>query len=207
MMFENDVIIGVDPAFRKNGFAVCRWDLKLKLMTRVIFNKISEYLVFINAQKAQCAKEGRGLWIGVEDASLEKKALYGLDPDKIVKTAIWTKQKHGEQIMWGFLKKKIRSLATTAKSAGMVISMSDVTADLAESLLGVDRVFRISPSQKGAKIEDPKIFFAYLKSSGVKVTQNYKPIKSQQDFRDAAKIAVQTKERIRLKFLRSSITK
>lgn len=62
---EGLVVIGVDPAFRKNGFAVCFWDLSDNTMNFEMYGDVLEFHNFINSEdapeKAVCIIENSNL--------------------------------------------------------------------------------------------------------------------------------------------------
>lgn len=85
-----------------------------------------------------------------------------------------------------FLKSKNPNVAARlSRNVGMVQAVSAQIVQVAEEKFGEEKVYAISPKEKGTKIYDHALFCAYLRSVGLVFIGN----KSSQDVRDAVKIA------------------
>jgi len=151
--------IGVDPAFRKNGF----WC--------AIIERPENTIRFV-----ECKTLG-------DFANL----------------LIWEKPDHILIENSNMQKAQFRQGASTKEkqNVGMNMAVSQISVDLAVSLLGLELPVEVSPKRKGTKIADLNIFQAWLKANTL-TAENYKGNKTEQDKRDAAKLAIMAEQEFKL---------
>lgn len=77
-------------------------------------------------------------------------------------------------------------VARKGRNVGCNQAVSQLTYESAVLRYGARQVFQVSPKEKGAKITDPRMFLAAMKSDGVLLP----PGPTNQDQRDAAKLAI-----------------
>jgi len=142
--------IGIDPAFRDSGFAICVLDT---------IEKTGRFIVFKNGFMDFLG------WVFYDAPAKDENVIFIIENSNLQET---------------FFVKELRY----AESVGKNKAASQFTCDLLSQWYGKDKVFPISPKQKGAKIVDLKIFDAIVRQDGYKLS-NYKGLANEQDKRDA----------------------
>lgn len=140
------LIIGIDPAFRKNGFAAAIMDTEEKTVRFIIFkNGYNDFMSWI-------------LWERPDEA-------YFIVENSNLQSICWQKN---------------------AMAVGKNQAISQITVDVLRTFYGEKFVIELSPLEKGKKITNLSIFSKYTKGY---VLSNYKGLVSEQDKRDAFKLA------------------
>lgn len=162
--------IGIDPAFRQSGFAVCIIDDDNATANFIIFkNGLVDFMFWVMQVSEQTAQGTN--FVGVENSNLQDD----------------TFDKGGNKYV----------TAKKSRDVGKNMATSQNVMDICRVLFGENYVFELSPAQKGAKIKDDKIFRAIANQEKLELL-NYKGIISEQDKRDAFMMAVKTRAHFRL---------
>ena len=163
--------IGIDPSFRDGGFALCRIELQGGSRFIVSFRRFAKYIDFIEYMIEQKANRTQHVEIGtvycIEDSSIQN----------------CTFDKSGNQ---GVAARKSRNV-------GMNQAASKLCGDIIERFAPGATLIRLSPLRKGQKMT-PDGFKQHVAASGFALVT--KTIINQ-DERDAYKLAVHAKSRIR----------
>jgi hypothetical protein len=142
---ENDkIIIGIDPAFRENGFSIC-----------VIENKVVSFLTFkrgfldfqawvINTFISNEQKES--VFVGVENSNLQN-----------INFSHFSKQKVSEKV---------------SRNIGANQAISQLTVDFCTDFFGAKNVKEISPKEKGKKQVTNEVLFFDIKARGLSCLKN-----------------------------------
>lgn len=155
--------IGIDPSYRKNGFAIC-----VIGGSEAYFFVLDGFLEFIewvnNWKKAnESWQEFKlNLKFCVENSNLQN-VTFDMRGNKNV-------------------------IAKISRDAGKNQAISQCTVDYLKAVFSQENVFELSPIEKGKKIENNAVFVAYAESLGIKLN-NYKGKKVEQDKRDAFLLA------------------
>jgi hypothetical protein len=152
--------IGIDPAFRKNGFAVCIIDED----NTADFKIFENFYAFIS-----------WLW----DAPL--KAYVCIENSNLQDSNFNVKKTDTKELA-----------AKKGRDVGKNMAISQATVDFCRKHFGEAFVVELSPKEKGAKIEDLKIFEAIVRRDNIKLI-NYKGQVGEQDKRDAYMLARKVK--------------
>lgn len=83
------------------------------------------------------------------------------------------------------------------QNVGMNMAVSQISVDIVTEILKPELPVEISPKKKGAKIADLNLFQAWLKANTL-TAENYKGNKTEQDKRDAAKLAIIAEQQYKL---------
>lgn len=152
--------IGVDPAYRENGFWVCEINGAL-----VCFFKMKTFIDFVDYID-NIATESKEAYICIENSNETNHT---------------------------FISPKVRNSAAREKisrDVGKNQAISQISVDYCQYTLGKG-VFSVTPAEKGMKWSD-KVTKAEEKNHGLEL-QNYKGLVSEQDKRDAFKLALRAK--------------
>lgn len=153
------VTIGIDPAMREYGTAVCIID-EDKTARFLIFKTPYRFILWAQSDEAP-----RSAVIGIEHSSSDK-------------------------IVYDYLRKgSTPAQRAKAVAVGKNMGVSSVMVECCQQVWGKGQVFDMSPTEKGAKIENPAVFLAYVRGNGHALT-SYKGNKNEQDKRDAYCLAV-----------------
>lgn len=155
------IFIGVDPAYRKNGFYICSINNKTVSFSRM--SSFIDYVRFIDDLKASNVD----CIVCIENSNETNHTFVG-------------KTVTGKQA-----REKI------SRDVGKNQAVSQMAVDYAKHRLDYN-VYSVSPAMKGIKIND-KIMRASLNVLGLSA-ENYKGLVSEQDKRDAYKLAVLAKD-------------
>lgn len=174
MIHQPPIFIGVDPAFRIHGFCVCVIDTTEK-SGRFVTIDYDAYRDWINSPHAPNISGAC-----IENSALQNNLFY---THKSLTGALLTSQQ-GKYIP-GAKKLNTAELCSAAMAVGKNQAISEMTYLATVLRYGASRVFQVSPLEKGAKITDPRIFAAYVKSCGITLDRDA----ASQDERDAFKLA------------------
>lgn len=155
------IFIGVDPAYRKNGFYICSINNKTVSFSRM--SSFIDYVRFIDELK----ETNVDCIVCIENSNETNHTFVG-------------RTVTGKQA-----REKI------SRDVGKNQAVSQMAVDYAKHRLD-DSVYSVSPALKGIKIND-QIMRASLKALGL-ASENYKGLVSEQDKRDAYKLAVLAKD-------------
>lgn len=156
--------IGIDPSFRKKGFAICiigggEADFK-------IFDGFIQFAAWI-----KILKESNKIFPDVRlnfNFCIENSNLTNATFD----------MRGSKQL-----------IAKVSRDAGKNQAISQITVDYCRLMFDAENVTELSPLQKGNKIENDVIFRAIAKDAGIVLT-NYKGQVGEQDKRDAFMMAL-----------------
>jgi hypothetical protein len=157
--------IGIDPSFRKSGFAACI--IRDDVAEFKVFKGFLEFYKWVHMYKAN---DGELTYVSIENSNLQNVTF-----------------KHGKE---DNSNKGIRE--KMSRDAGKNQAISQITVDICRVIFGEKYVHEISPEEKGAKIENLKIFDAIIRSDKVALV-GYKGLVGEQDKRDAYIIACKAK--------------
>ena len=118
------VVIGIDPAIRKNGFALCFYDTENKTVNFLIMDFV-DFIIYTESLKKYDVYNFRDYVFAVENSNLQNLS-FDMKGNKGV-------------------------LARKSRNVGMNQAVSQLTCDLLKRR-GFE-VVEISPKQKGAKLE------------------------------------------------------
>jgi hypothetical protein len=154
--------IGIDPAFRKNGFSICILDTIEKNARFITFK--NGFLDFIG-------------WV-LHDA-----------PDIALKPVFIIENSNKSDYIFSafIIKMNGQQKINYAKSVGKNMAASQYTCDLLTTVFGKQSVYELTPLQKGKKIVNIEYF--KLISKGYELI-NYKGLGIEQDKRDAFMLAL-----------------
>ena len=155
--------IGIDPSFRKNGFAVCMIG-----GGEAAFYILDGFLDFIEWVKDY--KEANEFW-----PEFQCGTFFAVENSNLQNVTFQTSTN-----------KNIA--AKMSRDAGKNQAISQCTVDYLKHVFSEDNVIELSPLEKGKKIENNAVFVAYAASLGIKLN-NYKGNKTEQDKRDAFLLA------------------
>ena len=156
--------IGIDPSFRKNGFAICI--IGGKEADFKIFNGFLDFLTWLkNYKEANEDPEWKDFKVQTFFC-IENSNLQALSFDMSGSKPIACKK---------------------SRDVGKNMAISQCTVDVCRLLFGKDAVFEVSPLEKGSKKSD-LIVTSYAKAEGI-VLKNYKGNDNEQDKRDAFMLA------------------
>jgi len=145
--------IGIDPAFRKSGFAICIVDTD---------DRTARFIIFKNGFMDFCG------WVFHDAPGKELKPIFVIE---------------NSNLQEAFFVKDLKY----AEAVGKNKAASQYTCDLLTQWYGIERVYPLSPYEKGAKVTDLKVFAAIAR--GYELI-NYKGLASEQDKRDAFMLAI-----------------
>lgn len=171
------VVIGIDPAFRKRGFAVSIHDLREKSLRFKIFKDgLLQFLRWIPEQKTAASLEGIKVIVGVENSNL----------------ADYTFSK--------YQRKGFNNALAKSRDVGKNMAASQNTVDLVKHEFGEEAVFEFVPSLKPVNGYFPTggkkshlYFMGLVRDLGIETIYDYKPPMNRneitsdktQDYRDA----------------------
>jgi hypothetical protein len=151
--------IGVDPAFRKNGFWCAIIERPQNTVRFVECKNLGAFTNLLIWEKPD--------HILIENSNLQKLQF---NPNASNKER---------------------------QNVGMNMAVSQISVDIATEVLCLELPVEISPKKKGAKIADLNLFEAWLKANTL-TAENYKGNKTEQDKRDAAKLAIIAEQQYKL---------
>jgi len=158
--------IGIDPSFRKNGFAIC-----------IIGGGEASFKIF----------EG---FLQFFDWLQSYKKANEADEWKDFKTdTFFCIENSNLQALSFDMRGNVSVACRKSRDVGKNQAISQCTVDICTLLFGKDKVLELSPLQKGAKVENDVIFRAIAKDAGIALT-NYKGQVGEQDKRDAFMLAL-----------------
>lgn len=151
--------IGIDPAFRKDGFCACIIDTSTNIVDFIMFKRgfidfHNWFLPFVHVNLDWCAT-------CVENSNMQEQT-FDMSGTKEV-------------------------MARKSRNVGKNQAISQITQDLCKEYLK-DKSIQVSPREKGKKWTD-KEFLSVAKSKKHTIL-NYKGTESDQDKRDAYKLAL-----------------
>ena len=176
------VIIGIDPAFRKDGYGVCFLDMSDRTMRFETYKSVLHFQDFLNTDDAP-----NDAFCVIENSNLDQ-AMFNL---KSIIVAILLSFKFPKtkiffmKYTFGILEKVCKQVATRGRNIGKNQAISQISVGICERRYGKKNVRGITPKQKGAKLNN-KYFQAILRAE--KVTIHKKT--SNQDERDAGQLAL-----------------
>lgn len=140
------IYIGIDPASRKNGFAVCVIDTKENTAEFIRFSLPMQFAIWANENKEKL----NGALFCVEDSSLQNSTFRSTG-------------NRGE-------------IMRKSRNAGANQAISKNTVLMLRDMFGPQNVLAISPKQKGRVVIADAVFSALVKSTGYTVTAKKKII-------------------------------
>jgi hypothetical protein len=157
--------IGIDPSFRKNGFAICiigggEADFK-------VFNGFLEFAAWLKDYKEAQEDPDWEQFKVQPYFCIENSNLQALSFDMSGSKSVACKK---------------------SRDVGKNMAISQCTVDYCRLIFGKDFVFEVSPLEKGSKKSDLIVRSVAL-SSGINLT-NYKGKENEQDKRDAFMLAM-----------------
>jgi hypothetical protein len=155
-----NTFIGIDPAFRKNGFAMCIIDELDKSINFKMFYSFVEFFTWVIYESPIKA------FFCIENSNLQDITFQRFDS-------------HGN---------KIFTSHNASRNAGKNMAVSQLTCDCLIAKYGSKNVLGISPKEKGKKIEDLRVFNAILNDNKF-IVYNYNNTIPEQDKRDAYQLA------------------
>lgn len=166
--------VGIDPAFREDGFCVCVIDTE-KTVRFMIFKdgllSFISWLLYDSPDKAFCC---------VENSNLQNSTF-----------AVGAMLKRVRGIMAaGVVQRMLMEAAKISRNVGANQAASQYTHDLCRSRWG-DNSFQVSPREKGAKRTHAAVMLI-AKSEGHVFGKDYR--KGSQDMRDAYCLALLAKQ-------------
>lgn len=115
------IVIGIDPAFRANGFGVC--EMNIEDITICTFKPFKSFLDVIDYLK-EVAGNGGEVYTVVENSNLQNTTFD--------------------------MKGSKAEIARKSRNVGCNQAISQITQDICKKLFG-EKAFEFSPNQKGAK--------------------------------------------------------
>lgn len=155
----NITYVGIDPAFRENGFVVCEIYPNSECKFRTM-QKFANFIEWLDMIKTQHKHHEKYFVFCIENSYLQKETF---------------------DMSGG-----ISVVARKSRNVGMNMAVSQIVVDCISEYFPI-QTFQISPKEKGAKWSEV-IFSATVKSDGISLL-NYKGLKNEQDKRDAYQIA------------------
>ena len=174
------LFIGIDPAFRENGFAMAVIDLTDKTIRYIKFKRA--FLDFAG-------------WL-LNDAPINKEeVVFSVEnSNKGSNKKLFRKYKHrvtGARLSWkqakfikGAVKMNEGELISDAMDVGKNMGVSQMVVQSLQ--MSGFKVLNLSPKEKGAKWLKNEILQMHLKSNKIAITK----ARTNQDERDAAKMAI-----------------
>lgn len=156
--------IGIDPSFRKSGFAACI--MRDNVADFKIFKGFLDFYKWVHAYRTP---DGELTYISIENSNLQNVTF-----------------QHGKADANKGIREKM------SRDAGKNQAISQITVDICRVVFGEKYVHEISPEEKGAKISHMLIFNAIVRNDKVTLV-GYKNLASEQDKRDAYMIARKAK--------------
>jgi hypothetical protein len=186
---KNYIMVGIDPALRKDGFAACIVDEDNNVDFKRFFSPVDALFWFLELKK-ECLPN---IYFCIENSNLQ---------DCSFSAPALIKQK------------KYELAVSRALDEGKNMGVSQLTSDFLELLFGSFNIYDVSPKEKGAKIEDPVLIDAMASKFGHVFI---KKTKLNQDERDAyllATIGIEIKEigaanmpRFKARFIKKPVKK
>lgn len=175
MTTTHPIHTGIDPSFRIGGFCVCVIDMAEKRgwFVTMDYDSYRDWLRGTNAPNIAS--------VCIENSALQNKLFYTHKSP----TGALLSSKVAKYIP-GAKKLNTDELCSAAMAVGKNQAISEMTYRCTVERYGAAKVFQVSPLEKGAKITDPRMFAAYVKSFGIVLEREAKS----QDERDAFKLAV-----------------
>ena len=171
MQAPQPIYVGVDPAFRKNGF----WAAILDAEKRMTF-KAFDLLTWHDWLRSDDAPAV--CFLMVENSNLDNQ----------------TYKRH----LTGTIGEKLRK----SRNVGANQSVSELAYISALRRYGPRFAFEISPEAKGQKITDQRVFEGLMRQEGITFPPGeFDKKESAQDKRDAAKLAVIMRRKVKLERL------
>lgn len=185
------VIVGIDPAFRNEGFAVAYLSVEKNTISFQTYSHLLDFFDYLRSEDFP-----KNPYFIIENSN-ETSALYKLVG--IVKGMLKGYMGRGNK---GFSPKyteaQVISVAKRIGKYGTGVgknqAVSQIVVDLCSRLFGAKRVRSISPKEKGAKIENTKIFLELLATHKISLGK----MRTNQDERDAAVMALSYKKYLKL---------
>ncbi len=159
-----DIKIGIDPAFREGGFAICLIEGR-----DVRFVSFKNFLAFVSWLIHERPENAR---VCIENSNLQNvtfsvnQIAYGMKKAKAGDAQIYS------------------HIARISRDAGKNQAASQYTVDICRVYFGAENVFELSPKEKGAKVEIHAICAGIARANGHDF-----PKTSNQDQRDAYMLA------------------
>lgn len=194
MKKEGLVIVGIDPAFRTDGFSVAYLSVEKKTIHFQTYSHILDFFDYLRSEDFP-----KNPYFIIENSN-ETSALYKLVG--IVKGMLKGYMGRGNK---GFSPKyteaQVISVAKRIGKYGTGVgknqAVSQIVVDLCSRLFSPKVVRSITPKNKGAKIENTAEFLALLRAEDLKFGSK----RTNQDQRDAAVMALKYKEYLKLEDL------
>lgn len=177
------VIIGIDPAIRKNGQTICIVDESREMR----FKSFANFLAFLK-------------WATDPLEVRKEKALVGIENSNLTEETFWTHKDSKGRLYTSWQARKIpgltplskKEVAKISRNVGKNQAASLITVDVCRWIFGDGRVIEMSPKQKGRKWTDAE-FRGVASQEGHKVFQ-YKGNANEQDKRDAYQIGLKARQ-------------
>lgn len=163
-------VVGLDPAFRKNGFGCCVLDVKRNKVEAVSFQVFADFkafLMFISIKDHAIICENERMIWGVENSNLQNQT-------------------------FGRYQSGAKGLNKISRNIGANQAVSQITVDILRWHFGDSNVLEFSPQQKGAKW-NMDVANGILRNYGLSEIK-----KISQDKIDALKIAILTLEKAKV---------
>lgn len=192
------LVIGIDPAFRKGGFAAALFDLSDRSLRMRKFASYIEFLKWLPEQRQSLYQNGYKVFIGVENAN-DQDAVFGLDKAIAAiryKAMAKARVRGGIRMTINYILSEMRKWVRRGRDIGKVQAASQYTVETCWLYFGKEVVYSISPQEKGKKVKDA-YFRKVWKGAGVDTITDYKGRVSDQDFRDAGMICLLAYNRAR----------
>jgi hypothetical protein len=158
---KHQIIIGIDPAYRQNGFGLCVRDLETKTL---YFYPIKDFLTF-QTSFANFLKKDVATLVVVENSNLQNANFKNTAKNAKVGFAM-------------------------GLSVGKNQAISELVCQWLKTLdLPYLEVLEVSPQVKGAKLQHLD-FLAIILAEGIKEVFGYKGLAKEQDSRDAGKLCL-----------------
>ncbi len=172
MQAPQPIYVGVDPAFRKNGFWAAILDGNAKQMTFKAFDLLTWH-DWLRSDEAPAV-----CFVMVENSNLQNL----------------TFNRH----LTGSLSEKFRK----SRNVGANQAVSELAYQSALRRYGPRFAFEISPEAKGQKIVDQRVFEGLMRSEGIELPPGeFVKKEAAQDKRDAAKLALMMRRKVKLERL------
>lgn len=182
MQAPQPIYIGCDPAFRKGGFWAAILD-EDKRMTFKSFDLLTWH-DWLRSDEAPAV-----CFVLVENSALQKALFY---THKSPTGALLTPKQ--AKYIAGAQKLSKAELISAAMQVGKNQAVSELAYQSAVGRYGERFAHQISPKDKGQKIIDDRTFEGIMRQEGIELMQVVK----KQDQRDAAKVALIMRRKVRL---------
>lgn len=140
-------VIGLDPAFRQNGFGCCVLDVDGRKVTNVTFDTFPDFMAFFQ-------------WV----MSFECAAIFGVENSNL------------QNSTFGRYHSGAKALNKISRNVGANQAVSQITVDILKWRFGNKNVLEFSPKEKGSKwsLYEAQSALVSLKvaNSKVKMTQD-----------------------------------